>query len=79
MAVYEPNVDLFLKVDDIFPATEIDISKIIYTDINSLTELYNFLKLISENFNYIMKTGNLRNLSGTAWNMNRQCGEITWL
>ena len=32
-----------------------------------------------ENFYYIMKTGNLSNLSGTAWNMNRQCGEITWL
>ena len=26
MAVYEPDVNLFLKVDDIFPATEIDIT-----------------------------------------------------
>lgn len=50
MAVYEPDVNLFLKIDDIFPATEIDISRTIYTDISSLTELYNFLKSINFEF-----------------------------
>lgn len=56
MAVYEPDVDLFLTMDDIFPATEVNVNTTTYSDINSLTELYNFLKEINFEFNVFSLT-----------------------